>query len=235
MGEVVRCGNCGKEIDNRKRCPYCGVEPGGPSLDEIFDQQAATRVQLAESQGQGAKIIMVLSGLVALVIGVAVALYFLGVNLPLPQPDADTPVADGPETARATTSAYPQAGSTDIEPDAVRFDPLLQRLNNDTEPGATAEEGATAPETPPAVDGELTEDQAIDRVAARPEVKAWMKQVHDREPNNKTMVRSVGLEMGRYTIHVYEDVNDGNGLGHSATFGWYEVDKKTGEVVKSEE
>ena len=126
-------------------------------------------------------------------------------------------------------------GSTDIEPDAVRFDPLLQRLNNDTEPGATAEEGATAPETPPAVDGELTEDQAIDRVAARPEVKAWMKQVHDREPNNKTMVRSVGLEMGRYTIHVYEDVNDGNGLGHSATFGWYEVDKKTGEVVKSEE
>lgn len=231
MAEIVRCGNCGKEIGNRKRCPHCGVEPNGPTQDEIFDQQAALRVQRAESQGRGARVIMALAGLMVLLMGAGVAFYFMASKMPSsPEPEPTPAVVDA-----ESASPAPASGATDIEPDAVRFDPLLRQLNGGTAPGATAEEGATTPTTPPPADGELTEDQAIDLVASRPEVKAWMKLVHDRSPNNKTMIRSEGLEMGRYTIHVYEDVNDGSGMGHSATFGWYEVDKKTGEVVKAEE
>ena len=70
---------------------------------------------------------------------------------------------------------------------------------------------------------------------ALPEVKKWMALVKKRAPKNGTVFKPEGVQMGRYLIHVYEDVDDGNGQGHSATFGWYEVDKKTGEAVKSEE
>ncbi|OLO42329.1 hypothetical protein BTR23_03655 [Alkalihalophilus pseudofirmus] len=37
-------------------------------------------------------------------------------------------------------------------------------------------------------------------------------------------------ENGRFLIHVYDAIPGNNGVGHTATRGWYYVDRKTGEV-----
>ena len=228
-GGIIRCGNCGQEMGNKKRCPHCGAEPGGPTAEENFDEQMASRVQRQESQGRGARAIMVLAAAMGIMLAAGIGVYFTAAKAPPSLPSSSTPaVVDDNSAAAARAPGGALAGSTAIAPDAVRPDALNQPLI-----GGTA--AAAAGNTAPAAAGELTEDQAIDRVAAFPEVKAWLKEVSQKSPGNKPAFRSEGLQMGRYLIHVYEDVNDGNGQGHAATFGWYEVDKKTGEVVKSEE
>ena len=226
MNEIVRCGNCGKDIGNSQRCPYCGLEPGGPAQDEIFDAQEASRVQKAEAQGRGARAVMILAATLGVLMAAGVGVYLTASKIPpsFSSPSSPATVEDNPAAPAGTPGDSVGSGDTAIAPDAVRLDSLNQPLT-----GGTAGGGETAP----AADGDLTEDQAIDRVAALPEIKAWMKFVHKMSPKNKAAFRSEGLQMGRYLIQPYEDVNDGNGMGHTATFGWYEVDKKTGEVVKS--
>jgi hypothetical protein len=234
MSEIVRCGNCGKDIGNRRRCPYCGVETHGPAPDEIFDAQAALRVRQAESQGRGARAVAVFAAALGVLLAAGIGIYLMAAKIPSSPSPPSTPAALDDNTAPAGAPGDSLgSGSTAIAPDAVRLDSLNQPLLGGAAAGATPASGSTATAASPAADGDLTEDQAIDRVAALPEVKAWMKLVREKSPRNKAAFRSEGLQMGRWLIQAYEDVNDGNGMGHTATFGWYEVDKKTGETVKS--
>lgn len=63
---------------------------------------------------------------------------------------------------------------------------------------------------------------ATDNVKKLPEVQEFLKKV----PNGKVEVDNE-LE-GEYNVHVYEVIN-----GHTATFSWYTVNIKNGEI-KSE-
>ena len=74
------------------------------------------------------------------------------------------------------------------------------------------------------------EDQAIELVWRRPDVKEWRKLF----PNGKSKLggRAVAaVDHGKgdvYTVHVYEDLPD-----HTATFNWYDVNLKTGKITKT--
>ncbi len=70
--------------------------------------------------------------------------------------------------------------------------------------------------------GKITQQQAVTKVKALPQVQEYLKVV----PNGKVEVDNE-IE-GDYNVHVYE-VKD----GHTATFNWYRVSIKSGEV-KSE-
>lgn len=65
----------------------------------------------------------------------------------------------------------------------------------------------------------VSRNQAIENVKKLPEVQEYLKYV----PNGKVEVDNE-LE-GEYNVHVYE-VKD----GHTATFNWYRVSIKSGEV-----
>jgi len=82
----------------------------------------------------------------------------------------------------------------------------------------------------PSLSGPVTsQDDAIARVTALPDVAAWIKLVQTKSPANRVVI-DVDSEDGTiYTVHAYELVQDELG-GHSATFGWYEVTKATGVV-----
>lgn len=65
----------------------------------------------------------------------------------------------------------------------------------------------------------ISRDQALEKVKKLPEVQQYLKNV----PNGKVEVDNE-LE-GEYNVHVYEVKN-----GHTATFNWYHVSIKSGEV-----
>ena len=46
---------------------------------------------------------------------------------------------------------------------------------------------------------------------------------------NKATVEIDSVEGDIVNIHIYENVDDGNGEGHTATYNWYYVSKKTGK------
>ena len=66
---------------------------------------------------------------------------------------------------------------------------------------------------------EISRQQAVENVKNLPEVKEYLKNV----PNGKVEVDNE-LE-GEYNVHVYEVKN-----GHTATFNWYRVSIKSGEI-----
>lgn len=66
---------------------------------------------------------------------------------------------------------------------------------------------------------QITKQQALEKVRNLPEVQSYLKRV----PNGRVEVDN---EMaGEYNVHVYE-IKD----GHTATFNWYRVSIKSGEV-----
>ena len=65
----------------------------------------------------------------------------------------------------------------------------------------------------------VSRQQAVEKVKNLPEVKEYLKNV----PNGKVEVDNE-LE-GEYNVHVYEVKN-----GHTATFNWYRVSIKSGEI-----
>jgi hypothetical protein len=75
------------------------------------------------------------------------------------------------------------------------------------------------------------EDLAIDFVWRRPEVKAWLKLFpHGTSKLGGHAAATADLDHGEiYSVHVYEDLPD-----HTATFGWYDVNVKSGKVTKKE-
>ena len=93
--------------------------------------------------------------------------------------------------------------------------------NNETLPAInnSSKELSSSPQ-PPAI--LISPEEAVEKVKSRKEVIAYLKRV----PNAIIQAQSTTDEEDSYRIQVYE-VKD----GHTATFNWYNVDKKTGEVV----
>lgn len=85
---------------------------------------------------------------------------------------------------------------------------VFQRINPTLEPEHTGS-------------SKITAEQALEKVKGLSEVQQFLKDV----PNGKVEVDNE-LE-GKYNIHVYE-IKD----GHTATFNWYRVSIKSGEVKK---
>jgi len=82
--------------------------------------------------------------------------------------------------------------------------------------------------SPPA-GGEVTAEQAVEKVRARPEVAQWEAVVTAAAGSPHIDVDSE--DAVAYTVHVFEVVQgDADMPGHTATMGWYTVDKATGEV-----
>jgi len=74
--------------------------------------------------------------------------------------------------------------------------------------------------------------QAEDLVAALPEIRAWIglvEEAADLGEGSSAHIQLDSEEPDKYIVHVFEMVDDGD-AGHTATYGWYEVDKDTGEI-----
>ena len=65
----------------------------------------------------------------------------------------------------------------------------------------------------------INRNLAVENVKKLPEVKEYLKEVP------KALVEVDNEEEGEYNVHVYEVKN-----GHTATFNWYKVSIKSGEV-----
>ena len=68
----------------------------------------------------------------------------------------------------------------------------------------------------------ISPEEAVEKVKSRKEVIAYLKRV----PNAIIQAQSTTDEENSHRIQVYEIKN-----GHTATFNWYNVDKKTGEIT----
>lgn len=82
--------------------------------------------------------------------------------------------------------------------------------------------------------GSISESRALEIVSSRPEVKAWKKQVTSADAKKRGVTAHIALdrvENGEYIIQVFEEVPDGADSGHTATFNWYHVNKKSGAVT----
>jgi hypothetical protein len=80
--------------------------------------------------------------------------------------------------------------------------------------------------------GVRTEEEAVERVARISEVRDWKKQVEQaakENPGLKAMLRAEDNGK-RFTVQVFEVVPDSPDESHTATFGWYAVDKKDGRA-----
>src|SRR3989338_2193740 len=84
----------------------------------------------------------------------------------------------------------------------------------------TANQASQIPQA--AVKQIISPNEALAKVRELAEVKSYLEQV----PNAKVEVDSTDEETNTYLVHVYEIKN-----GHTATFNWYTVDKKTGEIT----
>jgi len=84
----------------------------------------------------------------------------------------------------------------------------------------TANQASQIPQA--AVKQTISPNEALAKVRELAEVKSYLVQI----PNARIEVDSTDEETNTYLVHVYEIKN-----GHTATFNWYNVDKKTGEVV----
>lgn len=78
----------------------------------------------------------------------------------------------------------------------------------------------------------LTEKDALRIVTNRPEVKKWKHAVDAAKARKVSAIIEVDREEdGAFVVHVYEMVPDVGDTGHSATFNWYHVNKRTGKVT----
>ena len=78
-------------------------------------------------------------------------------------------------------------------------------------------------------------DQAAALVLGTPDAEAWAAQVAEARKQGKKRQALVTVERkpnGHYLVHVFESVDDDD-PGHTATFGWFDVDNEMG-AIKSE-
>jgi|SRR5450759_3663414 len=80
--------------------------------------------------------------------------------------------------------------------------------------------------------GVLSANEAMTRVSEDVKVGAWVTFVKGQNAQDRAVVEVDSEDAAVYTVHVYEVVEDGGGMSHTATFGWYEVSKKTGAVTR---
>jgi hypothetical protein len=70
-------------------------------------------------------------------------------------------------------------------------------------------------------------------VSEDPVVAARVTAVKSQSPQNRAVIEVDSEDAAAYTVHAYEIVDEGRGQSHTATFGWYEVSKKTGIVTRT--
>lgn len=74
----------------------------------------------------------------------------------------------------------------------------------------------------------VTETTALLKVESRIEVQKYKMDLSGLGSKAEIVVEDLGDD---WNVHVFEVVGDGDS-SHTATFGWYRVNKKTGEVIK---
>jgi hypothetical protein len=129
------------------------------------------------------------------------------------------PVVSGPKFVKATLSLIIATGLVAPPAEADRefseVDAKVARLR--------------AMKSPATISKKSKEDQAIELVWRRPEVKEWLKLF----PKGKSKLgghaaATADHDKGDlYSVHVYEDFPD-----HTATLNWYSVNLKTGKITK---
>ena len=94
-------------------------------------------------------------------------------------------------------------------------------VNNETLPvkNDSSKEISTPPQSSAIL---ISPEDAVEKVKSRKEVIDYLKRV----PTAIIQAQSTTKEESSYRIQVYEIKN-----GHTATFNWYNVDKKTGEIT----
>lgn len=105
------------------------------------------------------------------------------------------------------------------EPDTV----ILWKVKEGEAPSVKglSEGGSVTPEP-------VNQDKAVEIVAALPEVDKFCRQLD--AAGKRAMLDPSEEDSNTWMVHVYEVVDDGDGMSHTATFGWFKVDKKTGKV-----
>ncbi|MCL4366627.1 hypothetical protein M1563_00435 [Patescibacteria group bacterium] len=73
---------------------------------------------------------------------------------------------------------------------------------------------------------QFSADQAARLIQNLPEVKNFLSTTQ----NGKVVLDNTSRAENFWRFHVYEDFSD-----HQSTFGWYDVDKTTGNVIKEAE
>lgn len=96
-----------------------------------------------------------------------------------------------------------------------------QKLPIKTTATASPEQETTA--SPTQISG-ISEKEVVEKIRRLPEVKNYLASV----PGAHVEVSSFDEEAGTYQVQVFE-VKD----NHTATFGWWEVEKISGKVKKS--
>jgi hypothetical protein len=95
-------------------------------------------------------------------------------------------------------------------------------------------EGENAPDgsnPPPSPSGLLSEEQALEKVREVAEVKEWLAALERAgKPPHIVIDRE---EEGSFIVHVYEVVQDSPDQSHTATMGWYRVNRSTGKVTNA--
>lgn len=86
--------------------------------------------------------------------------------------------------------------------------------------------GFIALEKPVPVEG-LTSVEAVEKIKNVPEVRQYIDDLAKAGSRAKFNAEDGGED---WNIQVFEIVNQG-GFSHTATFQWYKVNKKTGEVL----
>ncbi len=81
--------------------------------------------------------------------------------------------------------------------------------------------------------GLLTEEEALDRLISWPEIADWSQQITQNAPLNQAQFEIVETTPEWYLIRAYETVNNPGEPGHTATFGWYTINRQTGEVTST--
>ena len=79
-----------------------------------------------------------------------------------------------------------------------------------------------------------TEEAAIKQVSSMPDIREWVKDVEaaNKKGDQPRSARFEATEEGkRFVVHVFEYVGTDE-EGHTATLGWYNVDKATGGVTE---
>ncbi|MBI5621555.1 hypothetical protein HY933_01665 [Candidatus Falkowbacteria bacterium] len=76
---------------------------------------------------------------------------------------------------------------------------------------------------------DITANDARATVQALPEVRQYAEMLTQAGTEAQIVVEDSGEE---WNVHVFEIVNNGDST-HTATFGWYRVNKKTGEITRA--
>ena len=92
--------------------------------------------------------------------------------------------------------------------------------------------GANADNVPASASGamSLTEQEALNLLIDLPEIADWMQRVQQEAPMNQAQFEVVETTPEEYLIRAYEMVNNPGEPSHTATLGWYNINRQTGEI-----